>query len=354
MELSSLETFGQCNENGCLSFGQIKTISEIEDTWACYKLGQNSEMKGGREWACMVTPFRRHRSKRFTPLESLGLSRCQLTDELVSARIPRCLSLNISSNKLTGNFLSTCLPRLSNLEYLNLRDNNFTLLPEGINKLYFLRTLILDCNKLKEIRGILPNIKALSALRCPYLTPQSLRILLSLAVGRSFTMTGASIPEWFDVISSGYSSVSLWFRNKFPTVILCFVVGIGGPVDFHVLINGDPHSFNLPWQESEQEPHICLFDLQDEDYLGDECTRMVIIGDAWNHVEVSYEFPGVCHHNIYRMGLHVPKQTTDADDVRFVDPNVPKQTTTNDVSWNTNHDEEFDLNCSSSKIGRVE
>lgn len=50
------------------------------------------------------------------------------------------------------------------------------------------------------------------------------------------SLPGARIPEWFDHCDKG-GSISFWFRNKFPAVALCTVMGLGNILHFDVKID---------------------------------------------------------------------------------------------------------------------
>ncbi|KAK2421514.1 disease resistance protein RPV1 [Trifolium repens] len=82
----------------------------------------------------------------------------------------------------------------------------------------------------KEIKGIPPSLRMLSALNCQSLTSSSKSKLLNQElheVGNTwFRLPRAKIPEWFDHQCSEGLSISFWFRNKFPDILLC----VGSPL----------------------------------------------------------------------------------------------------------------------------
>ncbi|WJX71518.1 hypothetical protein P8452_55502 [Trifolium repens] len=90
---------------------------------------------------------------------------------------------------------------------------------------------ISNCTSLQnfvvEIKGIPPCLRVLSALNCQSLTSSSKSKLLNQelhVVGNTwFRLPRAKIPEWFNHQCSAGLSISFWFRNKFPAIILCVV-----------------------------------------------------------------------------------------------------------------------------------
>jgi hypothetical protein len=66
------------------------------------------------------------------------------------------------------------------MKELHLAKNQFTVLPKSMEKCNFLWRLVLDdCVKLKEIKGIPPCLRVLSALNCQSLTSSSKSKLLN-------------------------------------------------------------------------------------------------------------------------------------------------------------------------------
>ena len=88
-----------------------------------------------------------------------------------------------------------------------------------------------------------------------------------------FIFPGGSIPSWFDKQSRG-PSISFWFRNKFPTKVVCLLIlALQQPeyaelVKPMVLINGllrgsYDYSYYLERQKGIVElDHVYLFDLR--------------------------------------------------------------------------------------------
>ena len=113
-------------------------------------------------WDCGLLRFPKQNDKMysivFSKVTKLSLQECILSDE--------CLPI----------LLKCCV----NVKNLNLTGNNFKILPECLSECQLLKILYLnDCKSLVEIRGIPPNLKELSAIRCESLSSSSRRMLLS-------------------------------------------------------------------------------------------------------------------------------------------------------------------------------
>ncbi|CAJ2667105.1 unnamed protein product [Trifolium pratense] len=154
----------------------------------------------------------------------------------------------LRSCELSDEYLSTSLMLFANVKELHLTNNHFTVLPKSIEKCHFLWRLVLDdCEELQEIKGIPPCLRMLSALNCQSLTSSSKSKLLNQDLHEDgntwFRLPRAKIPEWFDHQCSEGLSISLWFRNKFPDILLC----VGSPLTWfpnhqhrvRVIINGN-------------------------------------------------------------------------------------------------------------------
>jgi len=85
--------------------------------------------------------------------------------------------------KLSDEFFSIVLPWFVNVKELDIRGNNFTVIPECIKECFFLTSLYLHhCKLLQEIRGIPPNLKYFSAKNCLSLTSSCRSKLLNLVL----------------------------------------------------------------------------------------------------------------------------------------------------------------------------
>ncbi|XP_047175646.1 TMV resistance protein N-like [Vigna umbellata] len=227
-----------------------------------------------------------------------------------------------------------------NVEFLVLTGCAFKVLPECIGQCRFLKNLVLDnCKELQEIRVVPPKIKYLSAINCTLLSHESQNMLLNQKLheggGTDFSLPGTRLPEWFDHCTRG-PSLSFWFRNKFPRMTLA-VVGVldkqgSFPMSrFHFLSNGiQKLHCHFTVQSKLITYHIFLSDVLLKSYNGG--LESVYGEDGWNHVEVSYVGPRVFSHScrtkkgtIKWMGVHVHKQKTNMQDIRFINPWFPKR-----------------------------
>jgi len=159
------------------------------------------------------------------------------------------------------------------------------------------------------------------------------------AGNKMFSLPGTKIPEWFSHRTSG-DSISFWFRNKFPAICLCLVIGQADELPISVkfspkvFLNGNEQSSGnqVVYKFRIATDHILLFDGQ---MLKFEDNGEIVFSDnEWNHVVVSYEdlitnygFPikVVAKYN----GIHVSQQSS-IEDIRF---NNPQQTLIN-VNFN--------------------
>lgn len=140
---------------------------------------------------------------------------------IVSSNVER---LHLIFCILSDDFFPSGLTWFRNVKELSLAHNNFTILPECIQECHFLTDLNLDyCQYLQEVRGIVPNLEIFSASHCRSWTCIDMLLNQELHGNRNtmFYLPGARILNWFEHRSSG-QSISLWFRNKFPAIALCF------------------------------------------------------------------------------------------------------------------------------------
>ncbi|KAF7813415.1 TMV resistance protein N-like isoform X1 [Senna tora] len=284
-----------------------------------------------------------HFSKQDGSIEKGSLIMCPKMDRLV---IEDC---NISDESL-----SLCLSWFVNVKSLSLRGSNFTILPAFINKCPFLTSLDLDnCMHLREIRGLPPNIEYLSAKNCISLSFQSTSILLSEELhntgGKTFYVPEGRIPEWFDHRTKG-GSISFWFRNKFPAIVVCVVIGLTNEelfsikFDPQVIVNGNErfgahglgHTFKVVAEL------IFVFDL--ESILFPYELEDVSLEKEWNHVEISYQEPfdsytyedelsnKVSIEEVGKeSGIYVLKQMNKMEDIRFTNPYIDNEICSHNV-----------------------
>ncbi|WJX71523.1 hypothetical protein P8452_55507 [Trifolium repens] len=113
-----------------------------------------------------------------------------------------------------------------------LEENTGTSFPEKIPDLSFnwedfLKQKFENMRVLKINRWMPPCLKTLSALNCKSLTSPCKSKLLNQELHEAgntwFRLPWANIPKWFDHQCLAGSSISFWFRNKFPAIALCVV-----------------------------------------------------------------------------------------------------------------------------------
>ncbi|KAF7813413.1 TMV resistance protein N-like isoform X1 [Senna tora] len=268
-------------------------------------------------------------SKQDEGIEKGSFIMCPKMDHLV---IGHC---NISDESL-----SLCLSWFVNVKTLNLQGSNFTILPACINKCRFLTSIDLEnCGRLQEIRGVPPNIQYLSAKNCTWLSSESTSILLSEELhntgGKIFSLPQATIPEWFDHRTEG-GSISFWFRNKFPALVVCVVIGLTNENFFsinfypHVIINGIyqfcargfGHTFEVV------SDHILVFDLRSIEFS--DKVEDLYLEKEWNYAEISYEasfsdpvwrsYVVSIEEVTQESGIYVLKEINKMEDIRFTNP----------------------------------
>ncbi|KAI4357459.1 hypothetical protein L6164_001407 [Bauhinia variegata] len=261
----------------------------------------------------------------------LGVYNCYQIEEVLTTSFswfPTLEVLILDDNKLTDEFLFTRLHWFLNLTELDLTANDFTVLPEIINHFVSLRRLVLDrCYQLCEIRGIPSSIKHLSAKGCTSLISQSLSLLsnekLHEGGGTDFIFPESRIPTWFHHCCKG-SSLSFWFRKRFPLVALCLSYGAYSSyvglftIQMHVNSHKIESKFLFNFMDRFAE-HVYLFDLQNAfpslQPVGEamqECIK-----DGWNHVK--FQFQGIVP-KLEWIGVYVYRHNHDHVDVRFIDP----------------------------------
>jgi len=104
----------------------------------------------------------------------------KLDDKLSSMVSTSPKEITLKNCNLSDEFLPILVMWSANVKSLDLSGNNFTILPECIKDCHFLWYLRLDdCKCLREIRGIPPNLKRLSAKQCKSLTSSCKNMLLN-------------------------------------------------------------------------------------------------------------------------------------------------------------------------------
>ncbi|XP_029127403.1 TMV resistance protein N [Cajanus cajan] len=224
--------------------------------------------------------------------------------------------------ELTDKFLCAVLPWLRNVRDLSLSNSNITILPSSISVCLSLETLNLNgCKKLREIRGLPPNIKYLEAINCTSLSTESKEMLLNERLhengGTYFEFTGSSMPSWLNCSNKG-PSLRFWFRNKFPALTLCaaglFYSIYDNKWAWRLKVNGVllPRTDGICYITNTN--HTVLFDVLFLWFFH----KGLHIKNGWNSAEIL--FGGYGAKDIEWMGVHVQEQKTNMADIQFTNP----------------------------------
>ncbi|CAJ1947541.1 unnamed protein product [Sphenostylis stenocarpa] len=246
--------------------------------------------------------------------------------------------LQLRCCNLTDEFFTIVLPWFANMKNLDLSGNNFTVIPECMKECHFLTNLNLNfCERLREIRGIPPNLKYFSAIDCLSLTSSCRSMLLKQELHEAgstfFYLPGAKIPEWFE-FQRLELPISFWFRNKLPAVTICLALErvckycpsrgdkcrllvipstlrLMSPI---VIINGKEHLFDS-WEMIND--CTCVFDLRETKLRNDLDEEL--LDNEWNHAEVTCRYTSFGQ-TFIKSGIHVLKQENSMGVIRFTDP----------------------------------
>ncbi|XP_057446765.1 disease resistance protein Roq1-like [Lotus japonicus] len=250
----------------------------------------------------------------------------QEEDDKLSAMMPSNVQhLCLSNCKLSDEFLPLSLSLFANVEELDLSWNDFTFLPECIKECRFLWKLTLNkCKRLREIRGIPPNLKHFCAMDCKSLTSSCISMFLNQELhedgNTEFCLPGIPwIPEWFEH-RSWRPSISFWFRGKLPSIALFLVSkSMESSLGLNFIING--HEYALahifhPVYRTIRPDHAYLYDLQLQGRKFKDIDQ-ALLENEWNHAEiilVSFlsTFIGT--------GIHIFKQKSSIEHIRFTCP----------------------------------
>ena len=141
-----------------------------------------------------------------------------------------------------------------------------------------------------------------------------------------FCLPGKRIPEWFDQQSRG-PSISFWFRNKFPDMVLCLIVAPIRSQFFRpeVFINGNECSpYSCYFQKGMHHAYLC--DLREIEFRNSPYE--VPFENGWNHVNVTCPRCIDTYIHPVKMGIHIFKQEHAMEDVRFTDPFIARENQT--------------------------
>ena len=127
-------------------------------------------------------------------------------------------------------------------------------------------------------------------------------------------MPREKIPEWFDHQRETGMSISFWFCDKFPPIILCVVsphTWSYSNLPVRVIVNGITFFYTRGWKtvKSPHTYHLHLFHMQVEYFNGN--VDKALLENNWNHAEVDFGFPFMFS------GIHVLKEKCNMKDIRF-------------------------------------
>ncbi|MED6162903.1 hypothetical protein PIB30_074853 [Stylosanthes scabra] len=251
------------------------------------------------------------------------------------------LNLDQCHNLQKIRWLPPNLEKLSVTCCRSLEDLDLTILPGSSKEYYNFRRLIVDnCENLRNIKGIPP--KGFSATNCLSLPSSDISMLLNQELRDEggnmwrFVPAGSenSIGEWFHPWNDGNSSVSFWFRNKFPAISLCVFLGALGKrhIAFYFCpkleINGN--SVNKWLIENKkywfvQEPeadHIFILHEKYMKYENSVNEEALVRNKEWNHAKIFVDVysPRGWTEIDMRIGIHIFEGKNSMKDVRFTDP----------------------------------
>ncbi|CAJ2667117.1 unnamed protein product [Trifolium pratense] len=267
-----------------------------------------------------------HLLERYSNLGNLNLSKRDAVLSMNPTPSSRVEYICHENCKVSLDYLSDRLLMFANVKELHLTKNRITVLPKSIKEFKFLSRLILDdCKELQEIQEIPPSLKSLSALNCQALTSSCKTKLLNQKLHEAgntwFRLPRAKIPEWFDQQWSEGLLISFWFRNKFPTIILCVVSPLtwnDGPHSARVIINGNTffimHGLNIRSSSTRDTYHLNLFHLLMENF--NDKMDNALFENKWNYAEVDFGFP------FMYSGIHVLKDKSSMEDIQFFNPEI--------------------------------
>ncbi|TKY60166.1 TMV resistance protein N [Spatholobus suberectus] len=235
----------------------------------------------------------------------------------------------------SDDYFPMALAWFGNVKELELSSNNFSFLPECIKDFSSLTLLNLDnCERLREIRGIPPNLEYFSGGNCKSLSFWCIAMLLNQELHEAgntmFCLPGARIPDWFEHQSIG-PSISFWFHNKFPAMALCFVIGPMGEdsILFRPIMTINGNTVEIQFLTEKRfcfdfpvlDDHILIIGTKYMNF-GDNLDKAVSKTE-WNHVAVSIGIdfePTPKEMIVKRTGLHIIKPKSSMDNIQFTDP----------------------------------
>ncbi|KAL1356255.1 hypothetical protein HN51_008265 [Arachis hypogaea] len=273
----------------------------------------------------------------FQNIEELNVEECpqlpKLLWKLLKDRIdslPKLSRLTLKSCDLSDEDLELILSCFLQLKWLILSNNSFTTIPDCIEDLSSLLLLHVDnCNQLRDISVLPPDLQYINARNCMSLTSRSSDVILSQAFHEveylDIVVLRRQIPKWFDHCCKG-GSADFWVRRKFPNIALFFLLGgqdeqrTDHMCEFHLFIN------DLLVLQGEREwpvDHVWLFDLQIHLTESERHNIREQIKSGWNHVKISCSVMNEPKDVIVKgCGIHLYKERMNIHDVSFISPDL--------------------------------
>ncbi|KAL4317344.1 hypothetical protein AHAS_Ahas15G0375700 [Arachis hypogaea] len=278
--------------------------------------------------------------------QEFNFSYCNASDEFLQMSIPWFVNvkvLDISYNNFTilpasikgCSFLEKLIlnhcsslqeirgipPKIETFSARNctsLKDLDLTLLPACTKECHFLKELFLSgCMNLQEIRGIPQNVEVLDVPSCTTLTfsCRSMTLLNQEEGGEEFWLPvkRPKILEWLNHYCWG-SSISFWFRNKFPAMFLSVISGDNILFCPELKINNREVHYSF-WLEKYNK---LILNVSKELIKNKDKMTGVLLKNEWNHVELTYS--KVNHGPVIQTGFHLFERSSSMEDIQFTDP----------------------------------
>ncbi|MED6223666.1 hypothetical protein PIB30_076242 [Stylosanthes scabra] len=273
----------------------------------------------------------------FQNIEELNVEECPQLPKLLwkllkdrTDSLPKLSRLTLKSCDLSDEDLELILSCFLQLKWLILSNNSFTTIPDCIEDLSKLLLLHVDnCNQLRDISVLPPDLQHINARNCTSLTLRSSDVILSQAFHEveyiDIVVLRRQIPRWFDHCCKG-ESADFWVRRKLSNIAIFFLLGgrdeqrTDHMCEFHLFIN------DLQVLQGKSEwpvDHVWLFDLQIHLTESERHNIREQIKSGWNHVKISCSVKNEPKDVIVKgCGIHLYKDRMNIDDVSFINPEL--------------------------------
>ncbi|XLU58876.1 hypothetical protein S245_053524, partial [Arachis hypogaea] len=121
------------------------------------------------------------------------------------------------------------------------------------------------------------------------------------------------ILEWLNHYCWG-SSISFWFRNKFPAMFLSVISGDNILFCPELKINNREVHYSF-WLEKYNK---LILNVSKELIKNKDKMTGVLLKNEWNHVELTYS--KVNHGPVIQTGFHLFERSSSMEDIQFTDP----------------------------------